>query len=227
MSPVLRFSYLVVGAIAIGLAAASIDAAAFHPYVGAVNPGIAIAGVGLLGMGCIYVLHRAGWVGSASWSQNRITIAGFLIAALALSGLTSLMDVAFGFPRDINVPWPQAVLFYPAIGFVAEVMLALVPLTLCVLVLKLAPRFGESSLAMYICIALAALVEPLFQIAGALQDGALSVLDVYVVVALFVFGVLQLIAFRRFGFLAMYAMRLVYYLWWHIVWGVLRLDWLF
>jgi len=227
MSPVLRFSYLVVGAIAIGLAAASIDAAAFRPYVGAVNPGIAIAGVGLLGMGCIHVLHRAGWVGSASWSQNRVTIAGFLIAALALSGLTSLMDVAFGFPRDINVPWPQAVLFYPAIGFVAEVMLALVPLTLCVLVLKLVPRFGESSLAMYVCIALSALVEPLFQIAGALQDGALSVLDVYVVVALFVFGVLQLIAFRRFGFLAMYAMRLVYYLWWHIVWGVLRLDWLF
>ncbi len=227
MNPVVSFSCLVVAAIALGLAAAGIDSAAFNPYIGDVNPGLAIAAAGLLGIGCIHVLSRAGWVGRTRWSENRMAIAGFLVAALALSFLTSLMDVAFGFPRDINVPWPQAVLFYPAIGLVAEIMLALVPLTILVLALKLAPRFGKSSLGIGICIALAACVEPLFQIAAALQGGTLSVLNVYVVIALFVFGVLQLLAFRRFGFLAMYAMRLVYYLWWHIVWGVLRLDWLF
>lgn len=214
MNPVVSFSWLVAAAIVVGVAAAEIDAAAFRPYVGDINPGLAIAAVGLLGIGCIHVLHRAGWAGRLRWPQNRMAIAGFLGAALALSFLTSLMDIALGFPRDINVPWPQAVLFYPAIGLVAEIMLALVPLTLCVVILRLIPRFGASPLGIGICIALAALVEPLFQVAGALRDGALSALDIYVVIALFVFGVLQLLAFRRFGFLAMYAMRLVYYLWW-------------
>jgi hypothetical protein len=31
----------------------------------------------------------------------------------------------------------------------------------------------------------------------------------------------------RYGFLSMYAFRLVYYLHWHIVWGYLRLQLLF
>jgi hypothetical protein len=36
-----------------------------------------------------------------------------------------------------------------------------------------------------------------------------------------------LFLFRRFGFLPMYALRLFYYLIWHILWGYLRLSVLF
>jgi hypothetical protein len=38
---------------------------------------------------------------------------------------------------------------------------------------------------------------------------------------------LQLYVFRRFDFASMYAFRLVYYAYWHILWGVIRLKVLF
>ena len=43
----------------------------------------------------------------------------------------------------------------------------------------------------------------------------------------FVIAVLQLYVFRRFDFASMYSFRLVYYAWWHILWGTIRLSVLF
>ena len=37
----------------------------------------------------------------------------------------------------------------------------------------------------------------------------------------------ELLIFKRYDFIAMYAFRLVYYLIWHIVWGYARLRSLF
>ena len=44
---------------------------------------------------------------------------------------------------------------------------------------------------------------------------------------LFVFGMIQLSLFKRYGFVAMYTCRLAYYAVWHIIWGYLRLQLLF
>jgi hypothetical protein len=49
----------------------------------------------------------------------------------------------------------------------------------------------------------------------------------YVGVFVFVFTLVELDIFRRYDFVAMYVFRLTYYLWWHIIWGTLRLQWLF
>ena len=49
----------------------------------------------------------------------------------------------------------------------------------------------------------------------------------YVGVFVFVFTVVELYVFRRYDFMSMYAFRLVFYMWWHITWGYLRLRWLF
>ncbi len=76
-------------------------------------------------------------------------------------------------------------------------------------------------------LAVVALLEPLFQL-GAPSAAALpSWGTFYLGVHLLVFNGLQLWIFRRYDFLSMYAFRLVYYAWWHIAWGHVRLELLF
>ena len=44
--------------------------------------------------------------------------------------------------------------------------------------------------------------------------------------SLFLFGVVDLWLFRRFDFVTMYAFRMLYYAYWYVAWGTLRLIWL-
>jgi hypothetical protein len=49
----------------------------------------------------------------------------------------------------------------------------------------------------------------------------------YTWIHVFVIAFLQLYVFRRFDFVSMYSFRLFYYAYWHILWGVIRLEVLF
>ena len=73
----------------------------------------------------------------------------------------------------------------------------------------------------------AALVEPVFQVVAGFSDPVLRWATAYVGLHVFLISAAQLAIFKRYDFVSMYAFRLVYYLFWHIVWGYLRLEWLF
>ena len=46
-----------------------------------------------------------------------------------------IADFFIRYPEDINVPVPEALLFYPAVGFVAEIAFHVLPLALLLFVL--------------------------------------------------------------------------------------------
>jgi riboflavin transporter FmnP len=71
------------------------------------------------------------------------------------------------------------------------------------------------------------LLEPIFQMQAGHTAGSVTWLEAYVGLHVFAFNLLQLHVFRLHGFVAMFAFRLVYYLWWHILWGYLRIGLLF
>jgi hypothetical protein len=120
---------------------------------------------------------------------------------------------------------PQALWFYPIIGLVAEAVFHLAPLSVLLAATRIvAPRVSTNRRA-WACIALVALVEPTFQVV--FTAGISPVTSALVGLHVLGISVAQLVIFRRFDFASMYVMRLVYYLWWHIVWGTLRLDVLF
>ena len=54
-----------------------------------------------------------------------------------------------------------------------------------------------------------------------------SALPAFVVPHVFVFGLVQLVLLRRYGYVPMLWFRLVYYLLWHVLWGAARLSLLF
>lgn len=144
-----------------------------------------------------------------------------LVGILGLGALLAvppiLIDLLTRFPAGMNAPLPAALLFCPAIALVAEVAFHLVPLAALAVVL---PRTVAPVWLMVPTV----FVEPVFQAAFGAGTGVQAAL-VFANVSLV--SAVQLWLFRRYGFAAMYAVRLSFYLFWHILWGTLRLPLLF
>ena len=140
-----------------------------------------------------------------------------------LAVLIVIADFVIRYPQDINVPFPQALLFCPAVGFMAEIMFHVLPLALLLLAsTPLVGRLGGERVV-WLGILLVAVLEPTFQ---ALFEG-FTWRAAYTWIHVGAIALLQLYAFRRFDFVSMVAFRLIYYAYWHILWGVIRLEVLF
>jgi hypothetical protein len=205
-----------------GLLSVSPDAAGlFEPYFGSIPSLLAIgmtAALGFVSLG--YLLSRGFRIRSGSIWHG----VGFAAVSATIFGIwqTCIDLFVTRFPKDLNVPAPQSLLFYPVMGYVVEVVFHALPLALLLLVLDRIPgklRPSNSAL-IWICIITVAALEPVLV---HMRMGA----SPYVGVFVFVFTLVELDLFRRYDFVSMYAFRLVFYLWWHIAWGYVRLRWLF
>jgi hypothetical protein len=183
----------------------------FASYAFGMPPLMMLAIAAVAGTAAIWSLRRAGFFARAPGSGIG-PAAGW---ATALAVVTVLVDLLKPYPDAINVLWPSAWLFYPAIAVVAEVALHLVPLALAFALTRRA----------WAAILVASLTEPVLQTAldpgqPGWQQGAVAGL-------VFVFALVGLVLFRRHGVAALLALRVVYYLWWHVLWGAARLPLLF
>jgi len=220
----------------VGLAAGAVGLAAilqlsdpsiFPRFIGTIHPLIAFPLVGILGSGLLVLMLRRGWF--TSFEREHLKWGGRCAAVGALFALvTVVLDLKVVFPPDINVAFPAALLFYPAIGFVVEVVFHLLPLSILLLALSAIPRIISPRRAMLLAIAIVSLLEPIFQtLPMAASDHYPLWAVVFLGLHLALFNGFQLLSFRRFDFVTMYAARLGYYLVWHVVWGDLRLLLLF
>lgn len=135
-----------------------------------------------------------------------------------------IVDVGIGFPRSLNVPFPQSLLFYPTMAYMVEVVFhaSLVALLLFTLG-KLFARLSRDRLV-WLCILIAAIPEPAIQMVLTIPDQPFSWLDALVGLHVFVFNLVEMYLFRRYDFVSMLSFRLAYYLYWHILWGYIRLH---
>jgi hypothetical protein len=173
------------------------------------------------------------WVLQSSYEfvilKGRTTLRGVALSAVLATVLAVAIVVAdfiIRYPQDTNVPVPQALLFYPAVGFVAEIVFHVLPLLL--LLLALNPLVGHllgRERVVWLGILLVAVLEPTFQVL--FQGKAFTWGAAYTWIHVFAIAFLQLYVFRRFDFVSMYSFRLFYYAYWHILWGVIRLEVLF
>lgn len=196
----------------------------FARFYGPVSPLVVILAAGVAGAAALWVLFRFGFeiiLGRATLRGIRLSAAFAAVLALAVV----VADVLLRYPQDINVPVPQALLFYPAIGLTAEVVFHLVPLACLVSVFAAITGRPGRGRAVWFAIAVVAMVEPIFQVF--VGGGGTGWVDVYTWVHVFVLAGLQLYVFRRFDFASMYAFRLIYYVFWHILWGTIRIPLLF
>jgi hypothetical protein len=199
---------------------------AFQPYFGRIDPAMGTAAVALALVTSLWFLQRGGWLAirrEADTAGSRWVI----IAVAALLPIpVVIVDLLGGFPRDINVLLPEALVFYPVIAIVAETVFHVVPLALLLgLLSAAAERVGRERL-IGVCIVLASAIEPIFQVLMARGESPVWAVT-YVGLHLAVFNLVALYFFKRYDFFTVYVFRIVYYLQWHIVWGFLRLHLLY
>ncbi|MHA2393133.1 MAG: hypothetical protein ACXAEX_14430 [Promethearchaeota archaeon] len=146
--------------------------------------------------------------------------------AIFLASIAILIDILFKYPKDTNVLFPQSLLFYPVMGYVAEILFHIIPFTLLVIVFKWVLKNYHIEKHIWLCMLIVALIEPIFQ--GVLSPRHFPLwIKVFMGCQLYTFNLLQLYSFKKHYFLSMYSVRQMYYLFWHILWGNLRLPILF
>lgn len=201
----------------------------FEKYFGNIHPVLAVVLIAALGVVALSFLRSRGFeILATARSLRGITVSAALATLFAI--FVTLVDLGVGFPQNMNVPVPQSLLFYPAIGYVAEIVFHVLPLAILLFAFGLfskQPTPTDGNRQVWICIIIVASFEPTFQVVFALLEHPLSWLEVFVGLHVFAISLSQLYLFRRYDFVTMYSFRLVYYLYWHIVWGHLRLQLLF
>ena len=209
------------GACAISLAAAGFFTIFFEaeslPGIGHAPLLPIVAFAACLGFPFLMAVQKLGPVNLRN-THLTIGIALKLMAlGLALAIPPIAIDIYAPFPRDMNVQLPAALLFYPAIALVADVLFHLLPLAL---LSSLSPR---NTPVLWIFLP-AVFFEPLLQAFWVSEDGGQSWL-VFANVGLV--SATQLWLFRNYGFGAMIALRVSFYLFWHVIWAAVRQEILF
>ena len=197
----------------------------FRRFFGEMNAIVVIVVTSVVGAAALWVLESSY---EFVLLKGQTTLRGMaLSAALAtvLAIAIVVADFVIRYPQDTNVPVPQALLFYPAVGFVAEIIFHVLPLGLLLLVLNPLGGWLGRERVVWLGILLVAVLEPTFQVL--FEGKAFTWGAAYTWIHVFAIAFLQLYVFRRFDFASMYSFRLFYYAYWHILWGVIRLEVLF
>jgi hypothetical protein len=201
----------------------TINAESFSRFLGELNPIAILSMLSILGYALLHALRPYGL--SFYQPGNNQTRFKTLNLTLLLALVIIIIDVSVVFPENMNVEFPSSLFYYPVFGYVVEVLFHLTPLFI---LLSIANQFTKiSDQTILTCILLVSALEPIFQLSLDFSAQVPTWTVAYVGIHIFIINLLQLITFWRFDFASMYAFRLTYYLLWHIIWGYLRLEFLF
>jgi len=217
------FSAFAAAAIIFAALLRTTDPSAFLRYFGDLEPLVIITLAAALGWLAIHQLASCQWL-SRGASRRGLGLAAAVATGFGLAIVG--VDLIVVFPPDTNVDLPSALFFYSTMALVAEVVFHLLPLLGVSVAITLSKRRPPKEIPDSVIIAVA-LLEPIFQVAVGFSEPTPLWANVYVGAHVFALNLVQLILLRRHGFAAMAAVRLVYYLHWHLVWGQLRLELLF
>jgi hypothetical protein len=198
----------------------------FQRFLGRINPLIAILFIIFLGVVLLFVLLSQGWFAIYGKENLKGLLLGSGLATLfgLIAILVDYLMVVF--PADLNILFPESLLFYPVMGFIVEILFHVLPITLILIIPTL---FSEkiTNKIIWVIIFAVSLFEPIFQTILGFSGQYPLWTVVYVGLHVFLINLSQLMIFKRYDFISMYSFRLVYYILWHIVWGYMRLKLLF
>ncbi len=223
-----RVQFLMLGIIIVGFLGAFVqlnnsNPSIFKRFLGELNPlviSISIAIIAIATLSLLLSKRRSPIYKKTTplvFFRYTLLVALFVFVAI-------WVDWNIVYPADIHILLPESLLFYPAMGFLVEIIFHVLPLTILLFTFPIVIKPIKYNTVVWLSIIIVALVEPTYQI----------FMDTYPIWALlvvwlnlFLFNIVQLYVFKIYGFIIMYGLRLVYYLFWHIIWGSLRLELLF
>ena len=198
----------------------------FQTYFGNLNPLIIIPLIITLGIVVFTYLFSCELYKIYNKENLRGILYCFTIAPILTINVI-LIDLYFTYPEDINVLFPQSLMFYPTMAYVVEILFHLAALSVLLLFLTSVVKKVKLEKIIWICIVIVSFFEPIFQIIFGSSTEFPLWIHICFGLHLYLFNFIQLSIFKRYDFLSMYLFRLVYYLFWHIIWGYIRLEILF
>lgn len=197
---------------------------AYQRYFGRINPLIVLLLLFILGL--IMLSYLISTSHFAIFHRNNIK--GIILAvtlAVPFAIVMILVD-RMAILSVENAPFPESLWFYPAIGYVVEIIFHVLPFTLLYIVLSGLQKSDNDTSILWVCILVVSLIEPIFQVWFFV--GQYSILTVVAIgLHLFIFNFVQFFLFKRYDFISMYSFRFSYYMLWHVLWGHVRLSVLF
>ena len=203
------------------------DSSLFQRFLGRINPLIAFLCAIAVGFALLswslsqgwFVIYREGNRQGLLWASGLASVLGIIMI---------LMDTRIVFPADTNILFPKSLLFYPAIGFFCEILFHVLPVVALLVVLSSIFKSARFEALVWVVVLIISAVEPVYHMMDMVSSNRFpSWAVVYVGFHVFLFNLIQLRIFKRYDFVSMYVFRLVYYLFWHIGWGYVRLRVLF
>lgn len=196
----------------------------FQRFLGELNPVITVLAAAILGFLALFLLMKKSWfsiyVKGNLTNFNRISWLAAVFASMSI-----LIDLKIVFSEGMNIPFPESLLFYPTIGFFVEIVFHVLPLTVLLFFLAAILKNVSHEKVIWIGIIIVATLEPIYQ--SIYMDTYPDWAIVAVGLNLFLFNLTQLYIFKRYDFVMMYILRLIYYAIWHVIWGHARLNILF
>jgi hypothetical protein len=225
-----RQQFLILAGLSLGIVllaavAYALDRQLFNRLLGNINPVLASTIIVLVGGILLLVLVAREWFAIyRPWEPGRFLLPAGL--AILLAVLMSLVDAKVVLPEELNAPFPQSILYYPAVGYAAEIMFHVLPLFLLLTASTWLPDSIRFEAIIWPCFVIVSLIEPIYQTRPMLGEYP-AWAAAYVFLNVWVINLVGLALFNRYDFVTMYAFRLLYYLPWHIIWGHVRLSLLF
>jgi len=147
--------------------------------------------------------------------------------ATALGIIIVGIDLVFPFSENINILFPQSLLFYPVMGFIADIVFHIIPLALLIVIFRFLLKNTNEEKVILISLVLVALLDPIYQTISGFSGEYGLLISGLIITHIFLVNLFEVLIFRRYDFLTMYSFRLMYYAYWHVVWGYLRLILIF
>jgi len=198
----------------------------FTTHLGTVNPLVSITIISMVGFVCFNILIKKDWF-AVFQAENRGGYGIAAILSIVFCFEAIVLDLVFRFPKDMNILFPNSILYYPIVGFVVNILFHVIIVTIVMGLLWLIAPHVKVEKTIWIAILLTALVEPVYQMIFGVKANGWTWLVVLTGIHVMLINLAQLFLFRRYDFVSIYAMRLMFYLLWHIVWGMVRLNVLF
>lgn len=203
------------------------DTFLFQRYIGSINPFIAFVLICFLGAILLSFFLFKGWFAIYKKQDLKGVFQSSGFAAL-FGVIIIIVDLIVVFPANMNVLFPESLLFYPAIGFFVEILFHVLPLSVFLIFLTSLFKNLSHKKIIWISIFMVSLLEPIYQTILMSASGQCHLWTLlFVGLHVYLFNLFQLYIFKRYDFISMYSFRLVYYMLWHIAWGYARLKLLF
>jgi hypothetical protein len=182
----------------------------------------------LLGFPAMHIAHKLGVPGDVTLTQSAKKSVPAFGLGIVSAGLLIAMDLAFTFPKDMNVLGLESIPFYLLGAFLAETTQHLIPIAIWLgLLIYVVFRGRRQTTVFWIGALLISLLEPLSQLGGGYLQGYPVAFYVISGVVFYGINLAQMYLFRRGGFVPMLVYRIGLYSLWHWIWGAYRIGFLF